>query len=97
MIVWIHAGADIMDRQVMQGTRGRSYPTAAVRLRLPVARMMLVMSAATMVAPSLRISATRCASTLRIRLATECLSAGLVKTAFGLHNHRHRFRSRASA
>ena len=74
-----------------------SHPTAAVRLRLPVARMMLVMSAATIVAPSLRISATRCASTLRIRLATDCLSPALVRTAFGLHSHRHRLRSRASA
>ena len=75
----------------------QSHPTAAVRLRLPVARMMLVMSAATMVAPSLRISATRCASTLRMRLATVCLRAGLVRTALGLHSHRHRFRNKASA
>ena len=44
--------------------KSETHPTAAVRLRLPVARMMLVMSAATTVAPSLRISATRWASTL---------------------------------
>lgn len=74
-----------------------AYPTAAVKLRLPVARMMLVMSAATTVAPSFLISATRCAKTFRIRLATLCRSPGLESAALGLHSHLHRFLNRVSA
>ena len=74
-----------------------AYPTAAERVCFPVAKMIVVLSADTTVAPSLRKSATSWAKHLRIRLATVCCNSGDPNAEAGLHNHLHKFFKSSSA
>ena len=73
------------------------YPTAAERLRLPVASMREVLLAATTVAPRRRKSATSWARHLRMRAATAWCRMGEASAEAGLHSQRQRFFSSSSA